>query len=365
MSFRWRFVAGCVGCLTFWFCAGAPDVWGGQRTSGPVPGTSEAAVLAVVPFANYTGHNEAVSVVMPRLYHMIAESGVAYVSDRDLRPVLRRFRIRSVGMIGREDAQTIREHEGVTFLLVGSLDVYRAEENPEVGLSVRIVDTRDMAIIKASSAAATGEDFAGLFGIGQVSSIYTLTDRVLDRLFEELGPSLVDRTAATGSEPPDIRVALIPFDNASDHAYAGHVVTHVLLSELVRCGYAVLEPGIVNQLLLDERVQARGALDLAFLGALGRKFDATFVVTGTVDRYRPESGGGDGTPPELAYGARLLDAASGRLVMAYEEEIDGAASETLFGMGRRHSIGTLARESTGRLIDRIDEQRKRYAAAIE
>jgi hypothetical protein len=330
------------------------------ESNHPGDGTAGAPLaLGVLPLANYTGSSEAPAVCMALVCGKIGKRGVAHLSDRELRPILRHHRIRSTGQISAADAAIIRQQTLASHLLLGSIDIYRSGDNPEVGLSVRILDTGKMRIIRAASAAASGEDFASLFGIGRVDSVQTVAAKVVENLFEELGEPLLQAPASHDAAASCSRLALIPFDSSADYDYAGGVVTNMLLSMLVSDGYYVVEPGLVNQLFLDERVMPRGQLDLNTLSALRARHDLCFVVTGEVERFRAARGDPRAAvPPELALGVRVLDAETGRLVMSIDEETSGADSETLFRAGRQYSLGRLAQKTLRRVARQIDEGRR-------
>jgi hypothetical protein len=324
-----------------------------------------ATTIAVLPFANFTGRTDAVTRMMPEIYRHLAASGLPVVTAEELRPVLRRHRIRTAGQIGVEDARILGEELAARALVLGSLDFYQDTGSPEAGLSVRIVDIASMTVISAASAASTGDDFAGLFGLGRIDSIERLVPRVVDELFVDLRVGAAVERVPAAPRSGCARVALVPFDNRSEMPYAGAIVTNILLSSLFADNYVLLEPGAAYEHFVSLRVMPRGEIDLASLISLGERFDLCMVVTGDVDRYHLAAGESDAAQPELDLGARILDARSGQLLAAFDDERGGRDGERVFQMGRCRSLGQLTERSLRGLIERIDEERVGRDVAVE
>jgi hypothetical protein len=330
-----------------------------------VPGRAEVVdappPILVLPFANLTGMSEGASMLSPRFYERLEGTEVRFVSDEELRPLLREHRIRSRGEIGSQDAEILRSRTGARAALLGSWDIYEPGENPEVAVSARLLDLDAMVVVDAWSVALSGDDEAGLFAIGRVEEMEPLAGKVLDLLFEKLTPALRAPARTAESEPPLSRVAVVAFDNVSAYDRAGDVASNILLSELVAHGFTVVEPGFVNEVLIDERARSKGAIDLGTLEALRARAEIDLLVTGVVERFEPARG--EEGVPELSVGARVLDAAAGRLVLAFDEEHSGRDAQTILGMGRHHSLGRLAGDVVRRFVERVDEKREKLLAA--
>lgn len=320
-----------------------------------------APPILVLPFANLTETSEAASVLTPRFYERLEGTGVRFVRDEELRPLLREHRIRSRGEIGSRDAETLRSRTGARLALLGSWDIYESGESTEIAVSARLLDLEGMVVLGAWSVARSGQDDVGLFGVGRVGEMEPLAAKVLDLLFEKLMPALRAPARTDGGESPLSRVAVVAFDNVSDYDRAGDVVTNVVLSELGARGFTVVEPGLVNEVLIDERSRSKGMIELRTLEALRARAEIGLLVTGVVERFEPARG--EEAVPEFAVGARVLDAAAGRLLLAFEDERSGRDAETVLGMGRRHSVGRLAGDVVRRFVERVDDAREKLLAA--
>lgn len=307
--------------------------------------------LGVLPLANYSGRMEAIEVLVPGIYERVQATGVKFLTAEDLRPLLREYRIRSIGRIGAGGAVLIRWKTGVNYLLLGSIDIYD-DQSLEVGISLRILNARTLTLVKATSVAAAAEDYTGFFDIGRVTDIKVVADRVLDKAFEDLGwPLLTPRKPV----PPDAtHIAIIPFENMSEMPQANAIMENIILSNLLAEGYVTMEPGIVNEVFLMRRTMARGQIDLATLAFLHDTYSLDVAVTGVVGFMQPARGDLTLNVPSLAFGARLLDADTGHLRAAWDIRREGSDGEWLLGFGRTSSLGQLGSEAARKLIRLLD-----------
>jgi hypothetical protein len=314
---------------------------------------SEVSPVAVLLFSNYTGTNRAVEAVMPRVYWELDLRGADYRSHSEIRPVLRRHRIRALGGITEKDAQAIRSETGAGLLLLGTIDIFQPDDILEVGVSARVIAIDDMEVLAAQSVAATNEDFAGLYGFGRIESPEELAARVVEQLFDELEHSLAPPIEPY---PRPARVAIVPFDDFTDRAHAGDVVSGILASELANRGYRVVEPGAVRGLAFEKQRVLRGGIDHPMLAILVSELDADFVVTGEVATFRAARGSADFAAPTIEFGARLVDAQERQLVLSYDRVRDGRDGEIILGMGQTYSLGRLTRASIAKFVQEIERR---------
>jgi hypothetical protein len=307
-------------------------------------------IIAVVPFADYSGGSARDS-ILPLLESRLGREPVRLIPVAELRQVLRSFRIRSAGMISKADAADILSVRPVDFFLLGSVDFYIDGAVPEAGLSLRLVRASDLQIVWAKSTAANGEDFAGMFGLGRITSMSTMLPKLIESSLE----GMADAAAQTPrpSEAKEPAVALVPFDNLTDNRSAGDIFTAISLSELAVKGYTGIEPGEVNDLFRRNNRAVAGGIDTELLRRLHDSLGVDLVITGTIDKFRPGTAGGEKVDPEIALGARCLDAATGKIAATYETSRRGADSEKLFKSGAYHCLGTLAQAAARSMLDAL------------
>lgn len=325
----------------------------GSPVASATPGVWEPGPVAVLPFANHTDDEQALPIVMQAVYDALTLRGVSHVAADDLRPVLRRFRIRTSGQVGQDGAAVIARETGAALLLLGSVDVYASAGVPELAVSARLLQPPSPIVRRAASAAATGRDFAKPFDGGSIRSAEYVMARVLADLFAGLeAEPLLTTTGGDESRP----IVVVPFDNASDYANAGDVVLGTLISELVAAGYRVVEPGASRDVAMHEAQLAAGSVDYRLLRALTAAFGPSLVVTGSVERFRAASGLVGAELPAIEISARVIDSASRRLLLGFNTSRAGDDTETLFLAGRRYSVARLAADAFDPLVRRIDEE---------
>jgi len=305
--------------------------------------------MAVLPVANFSEQSDAHRILLPRVYRQLEKRGVSFVAAEVLRPLLRERRIRSRGWISRSGAQTVAEVTGARYLLIGSWDVLRNDFDTEIGISLRVLDTRTMKLVAAVSTGAAGTDSMGLLGMGRVESLGRLADNVVDEAFASLFP-LPDSLSHDREAEGCARVALIPLDSFSETPNAGEIMTNVVIAGLVSAGYDVVEPGFVRELGLDRGVANRGGIDRESARAIRSEFGACRVITGTVERFSTATGPPGISVPSVAFGLRVVAPRTGTLVLMEEFEGTGEDRQWAFQRGRMNSVMTVANDVFHRFI---------------
>lgn len=313
-------------------------------------GAAAGPIVAVVPFADFTGQS-AVDSILPLIETSLAAEKIRLIPVAELRTTLRTFRIRSAGMITGEDAARILSVRPVDFFLLGSIDAYIGGAVPEAGLSLRLVRASDLHIVWAQSAAGNGEDFAGAFGLGRIDSVSIMIPKLVESALKDFGAA-VSQTASP-TETKETTVALVPFDNLTINRFAGEVFASVALSRLVAGGATVIEPGQVNDLFRRNNRLPAGGIDNDLLRQLHDSLGADIVITGTIDRFQPGTAGGEMVEPEIALGARCLDASTGKIIGAFETSRRGGDSEKLFKSGAYHCLGRMAQDAARAMLEKL------------
>jgi TolB-like protein len=317
-------------------------------------------VIAVLPFAEYTGTDKAREVFQPLIYTRIKKETVSILAPEATREILREHRIRAGGDISSLDARTLAEEAGADYLLLGSYDFFVDETIMEAGLSLRLIDPRTMRILWAVSDAATGDDLAGLFGIGRATSIDRLAEKLVDHAFRDFNAVLSGSGKSADPQSTFPTFAVIPFDNMSDQPNAGNIVTRYLLSEMVGRGWTVIEPGVVNDAALRLGNVLRGEVDKTMLEYLRDSAGVDLVITGTVNEFQP--GRSDVAPPSIALDARLLRAENGKIIAALTDTRDGGDTGTIIKTGSGNSLGRLTREAIENMGKRFNTALNEYVA---
>lgn len=348
------FLAACLGTVF--------TVHGQTEGGNPPVGSHESAVtdsippvLLIMPIVNYSEKGEAHELLVPRLHAGLDSLGVTYLTSDQIRPLLREHRIRSRGWIGADAAKILHRETRVRYILLVSWDVFRTESNPEIGLSLRILDLETSTLVGAVSEGVTGADFTKALGLGTITDLGELADVVMGRALEALFP--LPSTPVPGEPAPGcLRVALIPFDNFSQTPNAGDILTNIVLSRLMAHGYFVVEPGFVRELGLTLEVINRGGVDRNSARSILDNFAACGVMTGTVEKFSTARGAPTQAVPQLALGIRAMSPQDGNLYLMEELNAAGDNGQGIFQSGRVHSLVTLTNKM---LTDFLDEVAKK------
>ncbi len=337
-------------------------------SGGPAPGqdasASDSLSLAtaaadslppqylILPVVNYSEKSEAHILLSPRLHENLDRLGITYLTSDALRPLLREHRIRSRGWAGLEGARILYRETLARYLILGSWDVFRTEVNPEIGLSLRILDLEYMTLVSAVSVGLTGADFTGALGLGQITSIEELADLAMRRAVDALLPLPAYETPRL-SYRGCFQMALIPFDNYSNTPNAGEIVTNIVLSRLMSQGYFVVEPGFVRELGLTLEVVNRGGVDYDSARSILASFGACRVVTGSVGKFDIARGKPTQSVPRIALGIRVMSPEDGNLYMMEELQGEGDDGEGMFQSGRIHALVPLVNNVLQDFVDKV------------
>ena len=170
--------------------------------------------IVVLPMANISGNLDARAIIDSLLQKELEKRGFELVPYEDVDKFLTKRRIRNTSFIDRITTLELNRELGVDAVVLGSIDQYSNVSNEiYVGLTLRLVGTRDCSIIWMDTVSYAGSDFAGLLGIGRVKLLvqlgavavsnivggipreYLLKDRRDDNLFEignlKISPSIV------------------------------------------------------------------------------------------------------------------------------------------------------------------------------
>ncbi|RJP72406.1 MAG: hypothetical protein C4532_06000 [Candidatus Abyssobacteria bacterium SURF_17] len=138
------------------------------------------------------------------------------------------------------------------------------------------------------------------------------------------------------------RIAVFPLENLSGEPDAGGRVTSILASDLYNSGLVdIVEPGEVQQFIIRSRIRVAGQLDLDTIREASRQLAADGIVFGSINEYTVIATD-LGPLPAVSMTLRLVDANTGEIVWAATHSLQGDFKETVFGIGRVNSVGSLS-----------------------
>jgi TolB-like protein len=347
--------------LCFLFCAISSSYAAQLSNSPSSPFTKEGqweiiaqggerglADIAIFPFVNFSEDKNAVTFVMPLLRVRLEAKGIRILNEESLNRFLLKNRVRATGYISKDMARKLREELNVEAVLVGSINSFYPWENPQIGFSVRLIDTSDGTIIWANHAAATGEDFTGILGLGRIKTMDRLASKVLDKLLDSFGsaPPHKEREST-------YRIAVMPFQNKSKTKDAAMIATYMFIVDLFKS--KIFEPllyGDVRRLVVNLRVRSKGEIDYKNLKEISESSGVDGILVGTVELYKE----GEGTaPPEAVISARLINARTDRILWYDSYQYRGDDGIFILDWGRIRSAENVAYKAVSELVKEMDK----------
>jgi hypothetical protein len=315
------------------------------------PADSGMADMAILPFENLPGRTTARNVIMPYLHYQLRRHGWKIVTDAEVRPTLRRKRIRSTGEIMPSEAKFIRDNVGTDLMMIGTINTFEYGAGLEVGLSLRIYSASEERVVWAADYAANALDYGSMFETKQIDNIKDLSWKVIDQALESL-PTKDEFVVHPVGRP----VSVIAFENISLDPKAGRIATMSMATGLLNAGLDLIEPGLMTEVFLKLRTSQTGGIDFPTLEALRKETKIEFLVTGSVEVYNALRGSSRASTPTVEVAVRVIDVATGKIVTTYFERRDGADNESIFRLGRGYSAERLLSETLYDIAGKIGKK---------
>ncbi len=267
--------------------------------------------IVLLPLANYTGNPEASKLVIPAIERAFSERGIGLIGPSEIYPVLRKHRIRSIGMIGTSSAKAIAAEYDVEYLLIGSVDYYSGDDYPAIGISLRLFDIAIMRPVWAASSQLFAGKNTGFLGKDGVSSLDALVSKAADDVTADFYDHPELGTAAVDFEPQIY--AIIPFDEQDPDQQAGQLISNSMLAHLIRQGLYVVEPGAIREILLRSGRSPRGEIEYKLIDLLHDSLMVDFIITGAVEKFEANEPGTTSTSAKISLTARIIDTATRKI----------------------------------------------------
>lgn len=140
-----------------------------------------------------------------------------------------------------------------------------------------------------------------------------------------------------------MRIAVVPFENLSNHPNAGIIVSQLVTTELYKQEvFRPVEDSVVRNRLADLGIDAAEIREAVFAQQLAELLGATAVLTGSVSEYGYQHGLRE--EPTVGFNLRLVAAGDGRVLWA------ASHSDVGRGVLSRDSVNALAQSVAGRMV---------------
>ncbi|GEM_PF-1771791 len=310
----------------------------------------EKADIAVLPLENLSSAADAVGRVMPVLRGYIEERGLKVLDDSLVRDFMVKNRFRERGVITSELSRRLREQYGVHYAYVGSIITFKDANPPKFALIGRVVDTSNGDILWTNYASATGNDFAGLFGVGKITEMDRLIPVVVKRFISSLSED-----ALTARKDGRLRIAVLPFRNATKMVGAGKIAAYMFLSGLMNVpGLQPVEYGDIRKEVISLNMREIGELSFSSIEGLSKTMNIDLILLGSVEEYSPSVV--EAIPPRVSFTSKLIDAHSKRLLWLDDIELDGNDEIKILDLGKLRSVDMVAYNAVRKMIKRMEER---------
>lgn len=329
--------------VLFLFLTAAAALAGQPGQGGPDDG-----LIAVFPFESFSEEKGSLAKVIPVLRSRLEKKGYALLDDESLNKFLIKERVRHSGYLSKDLARKMGSELRVKAILLGSVNVFSAQDNPVVGISARLIDSGDGRIVWANNASATGEDFTSLLGLGRIADIERLVPKVVDRLVSSFSTDEPRKEVEAA-----FRIAVMPFQNRSKARNAGMITTYITIGELFKSSkFIPVEYGDVRKSVVDLRLRQKGELDYKSIDALYGATGVDAVLIGTVEAFSDRMDAA--VPPEVAISLRLVDAKQKRILWYDSFQLDGDDNIVVLDFGRLRSVDKVASQVISKIIKKME-----------
>lgn len=143
--------------------------------------------IVIFPFENISGNFRAPAVINSLLEKELQKKGFHIVKHELVDKFLSKRRIRHTGVIDRITTIDLHRELEADAVVIGSIDMYSEFNNDiYVGLTIRIIGTKDCSIAWMDSVSYAGSDFKGLLGLGRLWSLNNLSEVIVTNMAKDI-----------------------------------------------------------------------------------------------------------------------------------------------------------------------------------
>ena len=284
----------------------------------------EIKKIAILPFNNLSDNHDALSTIVPLVKKEITKTkGFQIVPSDILEDYMRRMRIRYTDSLSRVTVRRLGKMLNIDAIMIGSVDLFKEGNNSQVGVSLRLLSTKNGSIIWIDSLSYSAYDFVRLLGLGKVGSVVELSRRVVEDLISKMDIKFVIEEkiiipfevedaeiipeAIRGEEKVDISVRLVSIVGRPSKVIIGIEGKNVSLKEE--------EEGIYHGSFLSPVEEGEYPIQITAIDQDNNSFDFYAMANLVVDTTPPKiniklsnkifSPNGDQTDDNVIFSPRL------------------------------------------------------------
>jgi len=331
--------------------------------------------IVILPFENIGGQQIGWNFVLEGITGVLEKKGYDVIGNDAVEEYLLEERIRDTSNVNAQFLSKIGEITDAPYILVGMIDiVVVSDENPQFGLSARVLSADEGNILWGDYVGSTGDSTKMILGLGNIKSLEKLTLKVISELFSSLpssgrgfsGKSFIDRISLMKffpnvdyyfasdfiKETENFKIAVLPFENQSERKGAGKVLKDIFAVSLFKYStFDVIDSGRIKNAIVTYKVWPYGGVDIQGLKKIKSALDADAVIIGIVEEYNEGlKKGGITSSPELTVYARMVDTENGRILWTSEDTEKGDDTQIVLDFGVIKSAVELAKRLTKKMI---------------
>ena len=340
------------------------------RATDNSPAVKQKLLTAVLPLANLSGNPAPLEDLRHLLIDSFKEQGLNIVDEEVVERFVVKHRLRYLGGIDRATAEDLKWETGADAVLITALELYGEQLPPRMALTCRLVSTGNSPeILWMDGIGLAGDDFVGPLQLSLIENPQILQNRAVRLLSTSLRRYLLGERYWRGSQralikfwpkvfyrspafDPGIKytVAVVPFLNLSERKFSGDIMALQFIRQMqTHENFALVEPGIVRQALLQMRIILEGGISLIEADSIFSRLHVDLILGGKVFNYQDKQGT-SGTP-KVEFSALLIDRKSREVVWSCRSYHEGDDGVFFFDWGQ---IETAYRMNSEMVLSALD-----------
>lgn len=342
--------------------------------SGRVEAKKDPFRVVVLPVENLSGTPAPMKEIRLSLAEGLKRRGFAVLAERELNSFMARHRMRYTGGINKEQAQAFLRETGAEAVLIFSLEHLSDGPPPKISFFARLVSTGEQAtILWTKSVGMSGDDHPGILGIGLILTSEEIRRKAVGSALDSLAQSVpagmtrvAVRSVSGGKFRPKkyyrlkglkfggdrpVTVAVVPFLNISMRKYAGSLMELHFVSRLAQVeNVRVIEPGVMREVLLQQRVIMQEGVSGPQADLLFSMLDVDFLITGSVAEYQ------DAVLPggsKVGFSVLAFDGKSRQVVWSSRSDNRGNDGVFFFNLGEVETAAEMASRMVWSVVERM------------
>ena len=338
------------------------------------PAPEKKLLAAVLPLHNLSGTIVPLQDIRQRLIHSFKSQGLDILPDHVLEKFIVKHRIRYVGGIDETTARDLRYETGADAVLITSVELYNDLPPPKIALTCRLVSTgNDPKVLWIDGVGLAGDDSVGILQLSLIEDPQELLEKAVRQLSTSLGEYLAGKSPSVDSQRDIIKfwpkvfyrspmvepdwtytVAVLPFLNQSDRRYAGEILALTFVAQMIpQKKFSVIEPGMVRQVFLQQRIIMDDGISSADAHVLFTKLHVDLILAGKIFDYQDYQGT-SGTA-KVDFSAIALERQSGDVIWACQSHDTGDYGVFFFDWGKIHTAHRIASEMVASALETLVE----------